>query len=81
MPPDDAEKNPFERCPNFHHHNLTDTQIEQISRVAAEEAAKIVRRRFYEGVGSAVISKFLYIVGIAAIGVLSGLAATGRLNP
>lgn len=50
--------------------HITEDQIEEIAEKAAEKAIDKLTGDVYKAVGKSVISKFIWIVGASAVGVL-----------
>lgn len=58
----------FAKCPKYDKHELTEDQIEDITERAAEKAVEKAKQQLYTGVGHAVVSRALWIIGFLAIG-------------
>lgn len=67
-----AEQNERRKNPT----NLTDEQIEAI----AERAAEVALEKVYTSIGKSVVSKFLWLVGAAALAVAAWLNGAGYLK-
>jgi hypothetical protein len=65
----DIEPKQFEKCPNFHRYELSEEQIIIIAKKAVEAA----RNDFYKEVGETIVTKFFWLVGIAAVGLVAWL--------
>lgn len=59
----------FEKCPNFNRYELSEDQIIIIAKKAVEAA----RNDFYKEVGETIVTKFFWLVGIAAVGLVAWL--------
>lgn len=59
----------FEKCPNFHRYELSEEQIIIIAKKAVEAA----RNDFYKEVGETIVTKFFWLIGIAAVGLVAWL--------
>jgi hypothetical protein len=59
------------------HVPLTDSQIEHI----AERAAKVALDKVYQQVGQNVLTKLLWVIGVASLGLMYFLAGEGVLKP
>jgi tetrahydromethanopterin S-methyltransferase subunit G len=67
---------PFEHCPKFDKHELSEEQIVEIAKKAVELAAT----EFYQQVGKTITQKFFMLVGIITIGALGWLGLHGGLK-
>lgn len=65
----EIEPKQFEKCPNFHRYDLSEEQIIIIAKKAVEAA----RNDFYKEVGETIVTKFFWLVGIAAVGLVAWL--------
>jgi hypothetical protein len=65
----EIEPKQFEKCPNFHRYELSEEQIIIIAKKAVEAA----RNDFYKEVGETIVTKFFWLVGIAAVGLVAWL--------
>jgi hypothetical protein len=65
----DIDPKQFEKCPNFHRYELSEEQIIIIAKKAVEAA----RNDFYKEVGETIVTKFFWLVGIAAVGLVAWL--------
>lgn len=65
----EIESKQFEKCPNFHRYELSEEQIIIIAKKAVEAA----RNDFYKEVGETIVTKFFWLVGIAAVGLVAWL--------
>lgn len=58
---------------------LTKEQIEEIAELAAEKAVAKMTGMVYQEVGKTVVSKFLWLCGVAAVGVVAWLQGSGKI--
>lgn len=65
----EIEPKQFEKCPNFHRYELSEEQIIIIAKKAVEAA----RNDFYKEVGETIVTKFFWLVGIVAVGLVAWL--------
>jgi hypothetical protein len=65
----------FEHCPKYHTYELSEEQIVKIARKAVE----LSKEEFYIEVGRSVTSKFLWLLGISAVGLFIWLKSHGLI--
>jgi hypothetical protein len=56
---------------------LTEDEIDMIAEKAAEKAISKMTGLMYQEVGRTIITKFFFIVGLIAVGIMVGLKAAG----
>ena len=73
---DRDELRPFERCPKFDKHELSEDQITAI----AKKAVLLAREEFYQEVGKSVTNKFFILIGMAAVAIIAALVRYGYIK-
>ena len=56
--------------------NLTDKELEDI----VEKVTERVIEKVYTSVGKSIVTKFFWIVGVAAVGIVTYLASIGHIK-
>jgi hypothetical protein len=59
---------------------LSEAQIEEIAERAAKKAVEKLTHAFYREVGKSVVEKFLFIIGILAVGLMFWMAGRGYIS-
>lgn len=72
MPQDHKQSEPdsFKECPYCKGHTLSNEQLTKIAEQAANRATAIMRNNFYQGIGAAVVNRFLWLMGAAAVAII-----------
>ena len=70
----------FAFCPKYERHDLSDEQIEMIATNAAKKAVDLATDDFYKVVGRGITQKFVWIVGVFAVGMVTWMAQKGWLK-
>ena len=60
---------------------LSEEQIEDIAERAAERAVQKMKAAAYQGIGQAIVSKMLWLTGIAAVWLYWWLLKNGFIKP
>jgi hypothetical protein len=71
----------FMSCPKYERHDLTNTQIEEITERAAVKAVQLAEDRMYKGVGKKVVGMLFYTVGVVSFGVFAYAVSKGWIKP
>jgi hypothetical protein len=66
----------FKNCPKFIYHDISEDQVIAI----AVKAVEIARNDFYQGVGETIVTKFFWLIGIIATGIVLWLNNKGLIN-
>lgn len=74
------DSNHFETCPHCQGQMLTETQLEKVAERAATKAVAMMRNQFYQGVGSAVVGRFFWLLGLITVSVALWMNAKGLLK-
>lgn len=64
------DSNHFETCPHCGGRGLTDAQLMKIAEQAATRATAMMRSQFYQGIGAAVVNRFLWLMGAIAVAII-----------
>lgn len=59
---------------------LTEAQLELVAERAATKAVAMMRSQFYQGVGSAVIGRLFWLVGLIVVGAAAWMHSWGMLK-
>lgn len=59
---------------------LSKEQIEEIAELAAQKAVAKMTAQVYQSVGQTVVKRFLWFVGLLAVGILAGIQASGKIG-
>ena len=62
-----GDEKPFDLCPRYDKHKLSEEQIAQIAEAAAQRAVAIARDNFYKDVGKSVVSKWFVFIGLGTV--------------
>lgn len=76
----DIDPKQFEKCPNFTRYDLSEEQINLIADKAAIKAVELARSGFYKDVGETIVSKFFWMIGIIAVGIVAWVQSHTNLK-